>query len=264
MKIKVETSHEYLCSIEFLDRDGITIQRRIDGYNKYDVIFEREYELEADEKIVGCYGEKYQSYEGGRLKSFGFVILGAKDAYKDLKDSDEDAEETTEDEEEPFELKPLLKNTDEKGMGKLLANKIDIEICDEDGVDGVPDISDIDEEYRKKWHLMDGREKNTQPNEVKQELADHFSRKLNDEKYREECDKERMDAFIQTDVNKNGQLDLKEWKEFSKKMCENLSKRIGKVITPVSEAQMEVNYEINKSGTSSKAGLTVADFKRKE
>jgi hypothetical protein len=50
---------------------------------------------------VGCYGEYYKTYEGSRLKSFGFVVLGAKDAYKDLVDSDADAEETTEDGDEP-------------------------------------------------------------------------------------------------------------------------------------------------------------------
>ena len=101
---------------------------------------------------------------------------------------------------------------------------------------------------------MDGREKDAQPNEVQQDLAAHYAKKLTDDHYREECDKERLDAFVETDVNNNGQLDLEEWKHFCKKQCENLSKRIGRVVTPVSEAQMEVNFNLNRF--NGKDGIT--------
>jgi hypothetical protein len=93
-------------------------------------------------------------------------------------------------------------------------------------------------------------------------LSRHFARKLSDPEYCEECDKERLEAFIATDVNNNDQLDLSEWKHFCKKMCENLSKRVGQVVTPVSEAQMEVNFNLNRF--AGKDGMTVKDFRLKE
>jgi hypothetical protein len=71
------------------------------------------------------------------------------------------------------------------------------------GID-IHDVSDIPEDYKVKWHLMDGHDKHIQPKENMQDLADHYAKKLNDNQYRVECDKERIDAFIATDTNNNG------------------------------------------------------------
>jgi hypothetical protein len=74
-----------------------------------------------------------------------------------------------------------------------------------------------------------------QSREHKVALKKHYLRKIADVGYRFECDKERQDAFELTDTDRNGMLNLAEYKAFCKKSCENISKRIGYPINTISE-----------------------------
>lgn len=67
------------------------MQRKIEGFSKFTNKTDKEFEIGADETIIGCFGEHYKDYEFGRLKSFGFLILGPKGKYKDDY-AEEDAE----------------------------------------------------------------------------------------------------------------------------------------------------------------------------
>jgi hypothetical protein len=79
-----------------------------------------------------------------------------------------------------------------------------------------------------------------------------------DDKYHEECDKERDDAFHATDLNGNGWLDMEEWKNFCKKSCQQISDRLNVHIEPVDEHQMEINFDLNRF--EGKEGITHNDF----
>ena len=97
--------------------------------------------------------------------------------------------------------------------------------------------------------------------EQKAALKKHYLKKIADVGYRFECDKERQDAFEETDRNRNGMLDLAEYKNFCKKSCENISRRINVTLDTISEEQMETQFNANRF--EGKEGLTYEDFRTK-
>jgi hypothetical protein len=66
---------------------------------------------------------------------------------------------------------------------------------------------------------------------------------------------------LATDVDKNGWLNLQEWKEFCKKSCAQISARLNVKINPVSEEVMEANFDLNRF--EEKEGITHNDFIKK-
>lgn len=123
------------------------------------------------------------------------------------------------------------------------------------------DISDISDEYVKKWAVMTGNKKEEPAKAVKEAVKHHYIKKSMDTKYCEECDKERENAFTAADTDGNGWLNLEEWKKFCVKSCEQISDRLKVKIEPVSEEQMEINFNINRF--EGKEGITHNDFLKK-
>ena len=63
------------------------------------------------------------------------------------------------------------------------------------------------------------------------------------------------------DVNLDGYLQLNEYKEFCRRHCENISRRVGMKVNVVDEEHMEIAWRINQF--DGKGGITREDFKKK-
>jgi hypothetical protein len=95
----------------------------------------------------------------------------------------------------------------------------------------------------------------------KEAMSRHFIRMAREPEYKKECTQERNSAFLSTDVNLNGILDLDEWICFCKKQVGNISRRVGVELIPADEEHMTIQWKINQF--EGKGGISPNDFKKK-
>ena len=101
------------------------------------------------------------------------------------------------------------------------------------------DVSDIPEEYRKRWNLG-GQKMNDKFSSLQKEaLQKYYDKKGNEKAYRDLCNKEREEAFKEADANGSGVLSLDEYKTFCNLMCASITKHVQLTIEPIDEDEME-------------------------